>query len=407
LSPEAERKSYEIVDEPRRFDERDTVFARERLVPGSPEERTYHEMYPELVAIDRRLRTFIDKVSEPGESGSQLDTAFYRATFDPIAGLSLPDVVGGEPASQRVEVAPERMTARIKALARYLGADDVGIARLNPSWVYSHRGSPPFFTDYAPNPPHYSGMPDNYQGRQWGDPIEISHRYAVAMVFGQDHNLLRTGGTPFSDLEVGRVYGFSALVATQLASYIRALGWPARAHHMRNYGVLVVPIAVDAGLGELARCGYLIHRRLGANLRIVSVTTDLPLVEDPPVDLGIQDFCSKCLKCATTCPPQAIPIGDKEVVRGVLKWRIDPVKCLLYWGHLGAACTICQTVCPWSKPPTWPHRVVSEIAIHLPFARRFLAWADDLVYGRRFRPSSAPAWGRDKGSSFDQGSGQQ
>jgi reductive dehalogenase len=387
-----DRPTYEVTGELTRFDERDTVFARERLVPGSPEERAYHAAHPELVEIDRRIARFIQAVDRPEESGSQIDAAFYKATFDPIAGLALPDVVDGELASTSVEADPAWMTARIKKVARLLGADDVRIGPLNRAWVYSHRGTPPFFAGYQPRLPHFEGIPESYNDLKWGDPIDIDHQYAISMAFAQDFDLLRTGGTSFSEFEIGRVYALSALVAVQLSSYIRALGWPARAHHMRNYGVAVVPVAVDAGLGELGRCGYLMHPRLGANLRLACVTTDLPLALDPPVDLGVQDFCSKCLKCATTCPSGAIPKGDKVIVRGVRKWQIDPVKCLLYWGRLGSACAICQTICPWSKPPTLPHRLVAPIAFNVPFARRFLVWADDLIYGAEFRPAPPPAW---------------
>jgi reductive dehalogenase len=212
------------------------------------------------------------------------------------------------------------------------------------------------------------------------------------MAFSQDLNVIRTGGTSFSDFEVGQVYALSALVTTQLAAYIHALGWPARAHHLRNYGVLAVPVAVDAGLGELGRCGYLIHPRLGANLRLACVTTDLPLAHDPPVDLRVQHFCENCLNYATTCPSGAISAEERVVVRGISKWQMDPEKCLLYWGHLGAACTICQSVCLWSKPPTLPHRIVAHIAFNVPLAHRFLVWADDLIYGRRFRPARPPEW---------------
>lgn len=380
------RPTYELVGPPSRFDERDTVFSRERLIPGSQEEQAYHALHPELREIDRRLARFIEAVNEPGAATNPLEAAFYRATFGPIAGLALPDIVDGEVASERVEAEPGWMASRIKLLARRLGADDVRIGPLNPAWTYSHRGTPPFFSDYRPNPPHFTGVPPGYTGLKWGDPIEVPHKYAVVMAFSQDRALIRTGGTPHSDFEIGRVYALSALVATQVAAYIRALGWPARAHHLRNYGVLVVPVAVDAGLGELGRCGYLIHPRLGANLRLVCVTTDLPLATDPPVHLGIQHFCQQCLKCATNCPSGAIPKGDKVVVRGVRKWQIDPVKCLLYWGHLGSACTICQVVCPWTKPPTLPHRIVARLAIHVPALHRFLVWADDRVYGARFRP---------------------
>lgn len=384
--------TYEIAGQPERFDERDTVFARERLIPGSPEERAYHAMHPERVKIDRRLARFIEAVDRPEAAANPADAALYRATFGPTAGLALPDVVDGEVAPEQVEADPAQLTTRIKTLARRLGADDVRIGPLNPAWVYSHRGTPPFFEDYRANPPHFSGVPPDYTGLKWGDPIEIPHKYAIVMAFGQDRDLLRTGRTPYSDFEIGRVYGLSALVAVQVAAYIRALGWPARAHHLRNYGVLLVPVAVDAGLGELGRCGYLLHPRLGANLRLACVTTDLPLTLDPPVDLGVQDFCEKCLKCAINCPAGAIPRGEKVVVRGVRKWQIDPAKCLLYWGHLGSACTICQVVCPWSKPPTLPHRLVAQIAFHVPPLRRFLVWADDLVYGARFRPLPPPLW---------------
>jgi reductive dehalogenase len=392
LKHEVERPTYDIVGALTRFDERDSVFARERLVPGSPEERAYHAAHPELVEIDRRIATFIETVGQPEESGAQMDAALYSATFDPVAGLALPDVVDGQVAGTQVEPNPAAMASRIKVMARRLGADDVRIGVLNPAWVYSHRGTPPFFSDYRPNPPHFDGVPEGNGGLRYGDPIAVPHRYAIAMAFSQDLRIVRTGGTAFTDFEVGRVYALSALITTQLAAYIRALGWPARAHHMRNYGVLVVPVAVDAGLGEVGRCGYLIHPRLGANLRLACVTTDLPLALDSPLDLGVQHFCDACLKCATTCPSGAIPEGHKVEVRGVRKWQIDAEKCLIYWGHLGSACTICQAVCPWSKPPTLPHRLVAQIAFNVPAAHRLLVWADDVVYGERFRPAQPPDW---------------
>ena len=383
---------YETVGQPSRFDERDSVFARERLVPGSPNELAYHTMHAELAAIDRRLARFIDTVDAPEASTDQLSAALYRATFGPVASLGLPDIVDGSVAERRVGIPSDDAAKRVKAIARLLGADDVGIGPLNPAWVYSHRGTPPFFDGYGPNLPHFEGVPEGYSGVEWGDPITLPHTTAVSMAFSQNRDLLRTGGTAYSDFEVGRVYANSALVATQVAAYIRALGWSARAHHLRHYDVLLVPAAVDAGLGEMGRCGYLIHKRLGANLRLACVTTAMPLSLDKPADLGIQDFCRKCLKCATTCPPRAIPQGEAVVVRGVRKWKLDETKCLLYWGHLGSACTICQTVCPWSKPPTLGHRLMAEIAQRVPAARRLLVRADDLFYGREFRPAPPPHW---------------
>ncbi|HUW12658.1 MAG TPA: reductive dehalogenase [Anaerolineae bacterium] len=393
MSHEVDQPTYQVPGPLSRFDERDSVFARERLVPGSPEEIAYHTIHPELVAMDARLARFIHTVDAPAQSTDQLNGALYQGSFGPVAALGQPDIVDGQAADGRLEISPAAATLRIKSLARHLGADDVRIGPLNPAWIYSHRGSPPFFDHYPANPPHFSGVEPGTGGLRWGDPISLSHKTAISMAFAQDRALLRTGGTPYSDLEIGRVYANSALVATQLAAYIRALGWSARAQNLRHYDVLLVPVAVDAGLGELGRCGYLIHPRLGANLRLVCITTDMPLDTDLPVDLGIQDFCAKCLKCATTCPSRAISEGEPVEVRGVLKWKLDEAKCLLYWGHLGSACAICQTVCPWSKPPTLFHRMVAEVAVRVPRARRMIVKADDLFYGRKFSPAPPPHWG--------------
>ena len=321
-----------------------------------------------------------------------MSPALYQAVFGSINHLGLPDAVDGSTAPMPMEITPTAASQVVKALAHYLGADLVRIGPLNPAWVYSHRGSPPFFEEYPANPPHYSGLPESYVDRRYGDSIHIPHCYAISLGFSQNMALIGSGPSSASDLEIGRVYARSALVAVQLARFIRALGYPARAHHMRNYGVLCVPVAVDAGMGELGRCGFLITKELGANLRLSCVTTDLPMELDGPVDLGMQDFCRKCLKCAENCPAGAIPRGEPVVVRGVRKWKIDEVKCLLYWSHRGSACPICQAVCPWSKPRTLLHNLAREIAVQVPVTRSWLVKADAWIYGARFHPRPVPEW---------------
>jgi len=396
MAHEVDRPTYELAGTLKRFDERDSVFAREDLVPGSAEEREYHTLHPELVEIDRRLSRFIQHKSPDAVEACDdpLNEALYESTFGSVPPLAEPDAVDGPVNPHQVRMDPEAMTSRIKAVAQLLGAHTVRVGPLNPAWVHSHRGRGPFFGGYEANPPHFSGVPEGYQGLNYGDAIEIDHKYAISLAFPQDPRLVKTGPSLLNDFETGRVYAISALVAVELGKYIRALGYPARAHHLRNYGVLVVPVAVDAGLGELARCGYSVTKELGANFRLVCVTTDLPLAVDKPVDLGIQDYCEKCLKCADNCPPRAIPSGGKVEVRGVKKWKVDEEKCLLYWGSQGAACGICQVVCPWSKPRTLFHRFVAEIATRVPQARRFLTKADDWAYGATYEPMPSPDWAR-------------
>jgi reductive dehalogenase len=393
MSRQVSEPTYEVIGPLERFDERDTVFARERLTPDSPEAQAYYSAHPELLRIDQRLREFIQGKEQASPDESQvISTALYKAVFGSVNHLGLPDAVDGPLALTPLEIAPAVASQRVKAMAHYLGANLTRIGPLNAAWVYSHRGSPPFFEEYPPNQPHYSGLPESYTSRRYGDPIQLPHRYAISLGFVQDVALIGCGPSPAGDLEIGRAYAQSALVAVQLARFIRALGYPARAHHMRNYGLLCVPAAVDAGVGELGRCGFLITKELGANLRLSCVTTNLPMQPDRPVDLGVQDFCRKCLKCAESCPSGAIPRGEPVVVRGVRKWKIDEVKCLLYWSHKGSACAICQAVCPWSKSRTTLHNLMREIAVHVPPARSWLVRADDLVYGARFRPRPVPEW---------------
>lgn len=382
--------TYEIVGAVERFDERDTVFAREALIPGSPQEILYHETNPHLREIDRQLSRFIlDKLDR---SEATWGRAYYRTVFNSLAHLAMPDCVDGRPSPGRIDIPPGRAARMVKALGRYLGADVIGIGPLRGEWVYSHRGARPFFKAEEPNPLLFEGMPDSYAGKQYGDAIEVGHRSAVAMGFTQNLGILKAGPSEASDLEIGRVYAKSALAACQLASFIRSLGYPARAHHVRNYCVLAVPVAVDAGLGELARSGHLLHRLYGLNLRLSCVTTDMPLEHNGPVDIGVQEFCSKCLKCARNCPAGAIPEGPKTVVRGVRKWPMDPEKCLLYWSKAGAACLVCQLVCPWTKDPSLLHRAVAHIAARAPWTAGALVAADDLFFGRTYKRRSKPDW---------------
>lgn len=385
------RPAYEVVGPLERVDERDTLFARERLEPGSPEERAYYEGRPQLAELDRRLKAFLEGHQER-EGGKWRPAAFYQGTFGPIPGLALPDMVDGPVSERRLELGPGEATALVKAFALRLGADRAAAGPLDQAWVYARKGCPPFFRDYRSNPPFFPGSPPDHRDLEWGDPIELGHAHALSLAFRQDLGLTRSSPAAASDLEVGRVYARAALVAVQVAFFIRSLGYGARAHHLRSSSVLMVPVAADAGLGEPARCGYLLAKGLGLGFRLACVTTELPLEHDPMPRLRAAEFCARCQKCAKACPAGAIPSGGMEVVRGVRKWRMDAERCLLYWGATGSACALCQAVCPWSKPETPFHRVVAALAAAVPSLARLLVRADDWMYGRKPRPPRLPGW---------------
>ncbi|MBW2031549.1 MAG: reductive dehalogenase [Deltaproteobacteria bacterium] len=281
--------------------------------------------------------------------------------------VSLADKVDGITASQKAPNTddPVAMARHIKATAYFLRADIAGICELPPYAVYSHR------------------MPD-------GDPVELNHRYAIALLIDQDYKTSEAsyGNDWISAAMSFLSYSTAGFVACILAEYIRRLGYPARAHHARNYQVLVPPILLWAGLGEMCRIGDIVlNPFLGARFKASVVTTDLPLAVDKPIDFGLQDFCSKCGKCARHCPSKAIPFGKNATVwhNGYQKWANDVDSCTKQriGNKLGAGCGVCLHVCPWNKPFTPFHRFVMWTMRSIPVARRLAIWGDDLMgYGK-------------------------
>ena len=109
-----------------------------------------------------------------------------------------------------------------------------------------------------------------------------------------------------------------------------------------------VPVAIQAGLGELGKHNSMITKNYGANVRLATVLTDLPLETDEPVDIGVDDFCMNCQICTTNCPPQAI-FEEKQMVRGEERWFVNFDRCGPYFAD-NQSCGICIEVCPWSEP---------------------------------------------------------
>jgi reductive dehalogenase len=190
--------------------------------------------------------------------------------------------------------------------------------------------------------------------------------------------------------EIGWKYSYAGYVSIIMANFIRHLGWSARPLTLTNAPYLVAPTFIDAGIGEYGRCGFVVTKEFGNSWRPGAIATDLPLVSDKPVDFGLQDFCEKCKICADRCPIQAIPTGDRVVVRGVKRWQMDAEKCYSYWNATGYSCGICQVVCPWNHPNNPFHNSVREIGARVPNLRSTIINAEKFFY--KYRPGPAPRW---------------
>ncbi len=344
-----------------RVDERDTMFAREEYAPGSDKHTQYYAMHPENKRIDDKIRSLPQLLSPGGRYYDPEASARVVATFRTIADMTIHVV--GPVASRDNSPDPEIATAWVKQFLKRLGANDVGIAQLNPMHVYSHVGR-------GPEP--------------WGRPIDLNHKFVIVFTLEMDYDAVDTAPRLPAVEETAAKYLQAANISVPFARLIREMGFPARAHISdSNYQVILPAVAHDAGLGEIGRLGYLISPTLGPRLRLGAVTTDLPLVPDKPISFGVQEFCATCLKCAENCPPNAIPHGDKEIVRGVEKWLLNSEMCLYYWRVVGTDCGLCMRVCPYSHPATPVHNVVRYAIKRSAVARKVSVWGDNLMYGRK------------------------
>jgi len=372
----SKRPTYEIdiKGDINRFDERDMLFARQDLIRSfgidSEQYRQHFAQHPSAEKFHTRL-----SVKAPLGGLNPLDAPMFRAQFKLIDMIGAESIVAGEPAGKKVNFTPERVHQKIKQTARIYGADLVGVGPLRHEWIYSHVGST-------------GGDRPEYE--PWGTAIDLSeHSSAIAMGFHMDLDLLRSAPYFPTLLASAQAYEKSAWTAIRLAEYIRQLGYSARAHHFSNYQVLVVPVAVDCGLGELSRAGYLLTKEYGLGVRISIVTTDIPLAHDQPVDIGVQSFCEQCFICADECPSGAIPLGEKTLHNGLLKWKLDEKKCYSYWHVNGTDCGICMAVCPWTKPRTLFHRLNAEIASLKGPHQGLMAKAERAIYGK-YKPAPLP-----------------
>jgi epoxyqueuosine reductase QueG len=226
-------------------------------------------------------------------------------------------------------------TARIKQVARFLGADLVGVTEYDERWTYTAACHIDRVRDEKPN-----DLPDGMTS-------------VIVLGHGMDHELVRSYPAALAAAATGREYSREAAIVSSLASFIRSLGYEAIA--TSNDTALTIPYAIKAGMGEYGRNQMVITPEFGPRVRFSKVITSLPLTFDRPRKFGVTEFCNICQKCADACPPKALPYGpptdvpqNRSTIRGVTKWSADCEKCFKYWTKMRADCAICMRVCPYN-----------------------------------------------------------
>ena len=436
------RIEYSRQNPRERFDERDTMFSRRSLTPGTERYDEYYARQPGNKPVDNKFRplpgllkagtkyydpilfaaanSIFEKVDElqprvegdaaaervrvagqadvsgypkqdAGTEGNDPDIDVVRT--DPDVVQTDPDVVQTDPDV----VTAKQLSQRLIRMAVDWGAHSAGITELRDYHVYSYGG----------------------RGDRYGHEFKVEHKYALALIVEMDYDMMRTAPAAPTVLESANQYLQSGMIAVQLAEFIRSLGFPARAHIDGNYKVICPLVARDAGLGEIGRMGLLMTPRLGPRCRIAVVTTDLPLVSgtvgpkpadsntavinsvqpvtpdpNPAVSSSAQtfatviDFCRRCEKCAAVCPSQSIPHGPEQEIDGVKRWKIDDAACYTYWCQAGTDCGRCMIVCPFSHSDNWLHHLIRFGIRNNALFRRLAVPMDDLFYGKIPKPRS-------------------
>ena len=271
---------------------------------------------PDIIAHGRLQTWYQSQAAAPGARA-------FRLQNMALTEKPLPEIAPDQPGWSAAEG-----TAQVKQAALAREADLVGVARMNQDWVFE-------------------GYQANYQ-------------WIVVLVVAMDHAELSAAPSDRSQTEVQKQYDRGSRAAIRLAGWMRDQGWDAKPHGGPAAGpVVMIPAAIEAGLGELGKHGSMINREYGSSFRLACVMTDMPLVADRADVFGADDFCTSCQLCTNVCPVDAIS-SDKQLVRGETKWYVDFDECIRYFvEHRG--CAVCLPICPWSRPGVAP-RLAEKMA---------------------------------------------
>jgi reductive dehalogenase len=351
------------------IDERTTIFSRRELLQDTLIFSDYYKQHPEHIKPDNKSRKEPGLLSLQTRFAHTYGFASAKASFATVSYLAAG--INGQKSTKKQNRDPETLTKYIKSWAKKLGALDTGITELQDYHLYTVAG----------------------RGNRYGKTIHNNHRFAIAFTIEMDYEMMSAAPAAPTVMESAQQYLSSGAIAIQIAHFIRELGYDARAHIDANYELICPLVARDAGLGEIGRMGLLITPKHGTRVRIVVVTTNIPLIKDQKKnDLSVLDFCNHCTKCAVVCPAQAIPKAERRQISGTLRWQINSEACYTYWCQSGTDCGKCVISCPYSHPDNLLHRVICTGVRRNFIFRKIAVKLDDLFYGKKPKSKSYPGW---------------
>lgn len=380
-------------------------YVEENIEPFDEKNMMFRRIMWDMPKLAKDLY-FTPKMPQEKTGYTQIDNAFRNASWDLERDFGMGNRGGGQmlldwkrlpkgefappPGLQLKNENPSKLTGVIKKASRFFGASLVGICELDRRWIYSHS-----YHATVRNPFSGEGVTEEDIASGVSKKIRIPEEFRNAIVFGieMDYELVKYSPTYTSGAGAGLCYSKMPFIAAMIAQFIRGLGY--EAIPMGNDTACSIPLAIDAGLGELGRNGLLITPEFGPRIRLGKVFTNMELTADSPIEFGVWDFCEICGKCAKKCPSQAISHDEPTVDihnisnrEGVLRWPVNGEKCIGFWArNSSCSCLNCILVCPFNKPSGVLHEAVRWGVNNLRRFDRLFLWGDELFgYGRRRNP---------------------
>ena len=246
-----------------------------------------------------------------------------------------------------------RLSAELKARARSLGFDLVGIApaaplpgaaRLDEWLAHGYAGQMHYLPDRRAAYDHPRSVLDGVRSI-----VMLAMNYRTAEPArpgaGQGRISRYAWGADYHQLIRGRL--------DRLADWLGEQVPEASARGVVDTAPLMErELAQLAGLGWIGKNTLLLNREMGSWFFLAALLTDLPLDYDAPQST---DHCGTCRACLDACPTQAFPAPYVlDATRCISYLTIElrsqvPVELREAMGDWVFGCDICQDVCPWNR----------------------------------------------------------
>jgi ferredoxin len=312
------------------YDERQTMFSRARLVKGSERYLAFYKAYPEYKKGDDEVRgmDFLESLRK--------DDLFKQTFFPTFSNNALYmkhmyDFLDSVDKPADLVKIDSAFTQNIKAIAKRFGAKEVGIVKLDKAHYYAYHGG-------VSEP-----LGDLYNRK-------VDKHYTHAIVFFKPMSKDAINRSPhFEELfETQNIYLDVAYIGSRLAAYTKSLGYDSTFASEIFSPAPLVPLALDAGLGQIGMTNHIVNQTYGDRIRLGAVFTTLPLETDTPVDFGLEAFCKRCSLCLMNCPNQSIK-PHKRRVNGRDFYKFDDQSCFKLWKNMGTDCGVCIQSCPYTQ----------------------------------------------------------